>query len=159
MRVEAFPPIGFGRWVKKTSSDALVPDPSSIKDFWTAWLKDHPLNESHDSSWPLERIIPLQLWGLRANSWLLVTLQSALSPPEVQNLSQASRYPLFSFLIEAYVKDPGTNVNVSLEMLLEKIALEFHKLLIEGFTTKHGHVFGRLISRATGNGSAGIEPG
>ena len=63
MRVEALPPIGFGRWVKKTSSDALVPDPSSIKDFWTAWLKDHPLNEFHDSSWPLERIIPLQLWG------------------------------------------------------------------------------------------------
>ena len=122
--------------------DALVPDPSSIKDFWTKWLKDHPLDEFHDSSWPLERIIPLQLWGdegtLRANSWLLVTLQSALSPPEVRNLSQASRYPLFSLPVEAYVKDPQTNINVSLEMLLEKVASDLNKLPIEGFATKHG---------------------
>ena len=140
-------------WLEKLmidNRDALVPDPSSIKDFWTKWLKDHPLDEFHDSSWPLERIIPLQLWGdegtLRANSWLLVTLQSALSPPEVRNLSQASRYPLFSLPVEAYVKDHQTNVNVSLEMLLEKVASDLNKLLIEGFATKHGHFFGRLIA-------------
>lgn len=141
-------------WLEKLmidNRDALVPwEPSSIKDFWKTWLKDHPLDEFHDGNWPLERIIPLHLWGdegtLRANSWLLVTLQSALSPPEVRNLSQASRYPLFSFPVEAYVKDPETNVNLSLEMLLEKISSDFNKLLIEGFATKHGQFFGRLIA-------------
>ena len=34
-------------WLEKLmidNRDALVPDPSSIKDFWTKWLKDHPLD-------------------------------------------------------------------------------------------------------------------
>ena len=53
---------------------------------------------------------------------------------------------LFSFPVEGCVKDPATNVNMSLEMLLEKITSDFNKLLSEGFTTKHGHFFARLVT-------------
>ena len=132
---------------------ALVPCGREIEDFWAWWLKDNPYDEFHHDEWKpyLRRTIPLQLWGdegsYRESSWLILTLMSMLCPDHVRTLSQASRYILLAFPEKLYVKDKkGSNINTSIQMLMDQVVLDLNKLYRDGVETQHGRVYGRVIN-------------
>ena len=54
---------------------------------------------------------------------------------------------MFAFPEKLYVKDKkGSNINTSIQMLMDQVVLDLNKLYRDGVETQHARVYGRVIN-------------